>query len=232
MSGKSGTDHAIAASAKRQGGVISCGQLMALGCTRSDIDYRARTGRLHRIHRGVYAVGHQVLGLPGRRWAAVLAYAPDAGLSHAAAGAAYGLRRSNAAGLDVTVLGLGRRAQAGIRLHPRQAIAADEFTTLDGLPITTPARTLLDLSAGGLRGRRLAAAVDRAERLALLEFADLARLVERYAGRPGCPALREALAAYLGGDARSELEEVIGDVCAARGIPRPQENVVVLGRVR
>ena len=191
-----------------------------------------RVGRLHRIHRGVYAVGHVVLGIEGRRWAAVLASGPASALSHAAAAAALGFRRSSASEIDVTVVGTGRKPQPGIRLHRRKAIAADELTTLDGLPITTAARTLLDLAAGGLRGRRLGTALDRADQSGVLGFADLAILLERYAGRPGVPALREALEQYAGGDARSALEEIVGELCAAHGLPRPQENVVVLGKVR
>ena len=232
MYGKVGIDEAIAALAARQGGAISRKQLMALGCDRWEIDYRIRIGRLHRIHRGVFAVGHAVLGIEGRRWAAVLAYKPVSALSHAAAGAAFGFRRSNAAVLDVTVVGTGRKPQPGIRLHRRRAIAAGELTTLDGLPITTAARTLLDLSASGIRGRSLATAVDRAEQSGVLDFADLALLLDRYAGRSGVPALRDALDRYAGGDARSALEEIIGELCADHGLPRPQENVVVLGKVR
>ena len=191
-----------------------------------------KIGRLHAVHRGVYAVGHVVLGMEGRRWAAVLACEPGAALSHAAAAAAYGFRRSSASVLDVTVVGTGRKPQAGIRMHRRRAVAGDEITTLDGLPITTPARTLLDLAAGGLHGRRLGTALDRAEQSGVLAFADLAVLLDRYAGRRGAPALRDALARYAGGDARSELEEIIAELCADHGIPRPQENVVVLGKVR
>ena len=211
---------------------MSYKQLMALGCSRWEIDYRVRVGRLHRVRRGVYAVGHVVLGIEGRRWGAVLAYAPGAALSHAAAGAAWGFRRSNAALIDITVVGTGRKPQPGIRLHRRRSIAADELSLLDGLPITTPARTLLDLAASGLRRRSLAAAVDRAEQSGVLDFADLAVLLDRYAGRPGTPALREALDRYAGGDARSVLEEVIAELCVADGIQPPRENVVVLGRVR
>ncbi len=121
MYGKGGIDLAIADLARRQGGAISRKQLMALGCNRAAIDYRVRIGRLHPIHRGVYAVGHVVLGIEGRRWGAVLAYGPVSALSHAAAGAAFGFRRSNAAMLDVTVVGTGRRPQPGIRLHRRKA---------------------------------------------------------------------------------------------------------------
>lgn len=232
MYGKGGIDQAIAELARRQGGAISRKQLMALGCNRAAIDYRVRIGRLHVVHRGVYAVGHVVLGIEGRRWAAVLAYAPTSALSHAAAAAAFAFRRSNAAVLDVTVVGTGHKVRPGIRLHARKAVPADELTTLHGLPITTPARTLLDLAAGGLRGRPLATAIDRAEQSGVLDFADLAHLLDRYAGRPGTPAVREALARYAGGDARSALEEIIGALCVEHGIPRPQENVVVLGKVR
>ena len=232
MHGKGGIDAAIAEIAARQGGAISRKQLLALGCDRWQIDYRMKIGRLHAVHRGVYAVGHVVLGVAGRRWAAVLAYEPVSALSHAASGAAFGLRRSNAAVVDVTVIGTGRRPQPGIRLHRRKSIPADELTTLDGLPITTPARTLLDLAATGVRGRSLATALDRAEHLGVLDFADLAVLLDRYAGRPGTPALREALDRYAGGDARSALEEIVGELCSDHAIPRPQENVVVLGKVR
>ncbi|MET0686911.1 MAG: type IV toxin-antitoxin system AbiEi family antitoxin domain-containing protein [Solirubrobacteraceae bacterium] len=232
MYGKGGIDAAIAELARRQGGAISRKQLMALGCNRAAIDYRVRIGRLHVIHRGVYAVGHVVLGIEGRRWAAVLACEPGAALSHAAAAAALGFRRSSASVLDVTVVGTGRKPQAGIRMHRRRAVAADEITTLDGLPITTPARTLLDLAASGVRGRPLGTALDRADQSGILDFTDLAILLDRYAGRPGTPALREALGKYAGGDARSELEEIIAELCADHGIPRPQENVAVLGQVR
>ena len=74
MSEQSGIDHAIAEIARRQGGVISYKQLIALGCERWQIHHRVKCGRLHRLHRGVYAVGHRVVGVAGRRWAAVLAY--------------------------------------------------------------------------------------------------------------------------------------------------------------
>jgi hypothetical protein len=102
----------------------------------------------------------------------------------------------------------------------------------DGLPITTPARTLLDLAAGGLRGRFLEAAVDAAERKRLIDFADLRELLARYPGRPGTPSLKAVLARYRGGDTRSELENIVAELCDAHDLPRPLENCVIEGKVR
>ena len=167
----------------------------------------------------------------GRRWAAVLACGP-AVLSHRHAGAGWELRRTRATIIDVTVRATGRANRPGIRIHWRPSMPADEVTTLDGLPITTPARTLLDLAAGGLRGRHLEAAVDAAERKRLLDFADLHELLERYPGRPGTPSLKAVLERYRGGDTRSELESIVAELCDAHGLPRPLENCLIEGKVR
>jgi hypothetical protein len=226
------TDQAIAVIANRQGGVIARRQLVTLGLSASAIDRRVRSGRLHLVHRGVYAVGHQVLGAVGRRWAAVLACGARAVLSHAAAAAAFDMRRSAAGAIDVTVVATGRAKHAGIRLHWRRALPTDEVTALDGLPITTPARTLLDLAATGLRDRRLEAAVDSAERRRLLDFADIRELLARYPGRPGTPSLKAVLARYQPGDTRSELEEIVVELCDAHGLPRPVDNCSIEGKVR
>ena len=107
------------------------------------------------------------------------------------------------------------------------------MTSLDGLPITTPPRTLIDLAASGLRDRALADALDRAERLRLIDFAELHGLLARYPRRPGTRSLKAQLARYRGAiDARSELERLVYELCDARGLPRPQVNTVIEGRVR
>jgi very-short-patch-repair endonuclease len=226
------TDYAIAAIAGRQGGVVARRQLNALGLSASAIDRRLRSGLLHPLYRGVYAVGHRVLGVTGRRWAAVLACGDDAFLADVSAAAAFDLRQSASRSIHVLVGRNGRVQQPGIRLHWRRSIPRDEVTTLDGLPITTPARTLLDLAAGGLRGRKLEAAVDAAERKRLLDFADLHELLARYNGRPGTPSLRAVLARYRAGDTRSELEEIVVELCDRFDLPRPLENCVIEGKVR
>ena len=226
------THHEIAAIAGRQGGVIARGQLGALGLSASAIDRMLRGGRLHLLHRGVYSVGHRVVGVDGRRWAAVLACGPGAVLSHATAAAAWDIRPSAAGRIDVTVVATGRLKRAGIRLHWRRWIPPDEITELAGLPITTPARALLDLAATGLRGRPLEAALDHAERRRLLDFAALQRVLARYPTRPGSPSLKAQLARYSPADTLSVLEELVLELCDAHGLPRPHVNCVIEGKVR
>jgi hypothetical protein len=226
-------DHRVAALAGGQGGVVAHRQLAALGLTASAIDRRIRAGRLHPIHRGVYAVGHRAVAVVGMRWAAVLAVGDGAVVSHATAGAAYDLRRSSSTVIHITVPGrAGRKRRPGIRVHRPESLVADEVTTIDGLPITTPARTLLDLAASGLRDRPLEAALDSAERRRLLDFAELHELLARYPGRPGSPSLKAVLSRYSPVDTRSELEDLVVELCDAHDLPRPLGNCVIEGKVR
>ena len=159
--------------------------------------------------------------------------APDGVLSHTSAGVAWELVRSNAVTIHVTVGLSGRRARAGIRLHRSRSLPQDELTELGGLPITTPARTLLDLAEAGWRGRRLEAALDRAEESGLIDFAELHRLLAHHQGRPGTRSLNAQLSRYGGPvDTRSHLERLVYHLCGDRGLPTPLVNTVVEGRVR
>src|ERR687897_1537570 len=98
----------LAVLAAKQGGVVARRQLLALGFTKAEIDIRVTDGRLHVLHRGVYAVGHRAIGVAGRRWAAVLACGDGAVLSHASAAAAWRMRPSSATIIDVSVNRGGR----------------------------------------------------------------------------------------------------------------------------
>jgi hypothetical protein len=223
---------AIAALAERQGGVVGYGQLTRLGLSRPGIGRRVGSGQLHIVHRGVYAVGHRVLGRDGRWWAALLAAGPYAVLSHTSAAAAWDLVRSDGGTVHVTVPGhSGRGRRSGVRVHRTMVLRADDSTTRDGMPITTPLRTVIDLAAEGLRGRRLEAALDRAELLRLLDFADLQRRLEDRRGRPGSRALLTTLSLYTAGMfvTRSELEEAFLSLCDEHGLPRPNVNCVIDG---
>ena len=214
--------------------MIGHSQLRALGLGPTSIQRRVRAGRLHAEYRGVFAVGHRKRGAAALWWAAVLAYRPDGVLSHAAAAAAWDLRRAAARTVDITVRLGGRAQRPGIRLHRSRVLNPDEVTDLDGLPITTPARTLLDLAATGLRGRPLEAALDRAELLRLLDFAELHRLLARHAKRRGSPALSATLSRYTAGtvETRSVLEELVLELCDDHGLPRPKVNCSIEGNVR
>jgi hypothetical protein len=120
---------AIAALARVQHGVVATRQLACLGLSRRAVSHRAAAGRLHRVHGGVYAVGHPLLGREGRWTAAVLAAGPGAALSHAAAAALWEVRPSSATKTDVTVPTAGGRATIGtIRIHRAPALLPDEVT--------------------------------------------------------------------------------------------------------
>ncbi len=219
--------------AERQGGVVERSQLRALGLGDDAIDRRLATGRLHPLYRGVYAVGHRRIGPEGLLWAAVLAYRPDAIVSHVSAAATWDMLRSSTRTVDITIGLGGRKPQRGIRLHRTRALADDEITTLRGLPITTPARTLLDLAATRLPRKQLETALDRAELIHRLDFTELHQLLERYPTRPGTPSLRAQLDRYRGPtDVRSELERLIHQLCDDHDLPRPQPNTSIEGRER
>ncbi|MEA2289197.1 MAG: hypothetical protein QOD55_1194 [Solirubrobacteraceae bacterium] len=220
----------MAALAARQHGVVARGQLRALGLKGTAIAHRVRAGRLHRVHRGVYAVGHPVLGAHGRWMAAVLACGPTAALSHASAAALWEIRASAGSKIDVTVRTAGGRDRAGLRIHRTPSLSPDETTVLHGIPVTTPARTLLDLAAT-LPRRRLERALDQADVLRLLDGQSLDAVVRAHAGRAGTARLTTTLDRHHPGTTltRSELEERMLALCRAGALPRPAVNAHVDG---
>src|SRR3954470_16877965 len=110
-------DRAIAALAARQYGVVTRAQLRAIGLGDTAVSKRAAAGRLHRVHRGVYAVGHRVLPARGAWMAATLACGDGAVLSHTTAAALWELRATDGAVVDVTVPSAGARRRPGLRIH-------------------------------------------------------------------------------------------------------------------
>jgi very-short-patch-repair endonuclease len=230
MCGQSAPDQRIAALASRQQGVVSHGQLLALGLPATAINRRLLVGRLQPIHRGVYAVGHRALA-PNARWlAAVLACGPGAVLSHVSAAALWGVRPTSSSRTDVTIASrAGRRQRAGIRVHRVRELRDDERTEVAAIPTTTVARTLLDL-ASVVAGPALARAVERAEILELFDLTAIEILLERHRGRRGTRALSTAVAdAAAAPLTRSDLERRMVALCSAHGIPRPRTNREVLG---
>jgi hypothetical protein len=187
-----GVEAGLAALAGRQYGVVTRDQLRRLGIGDTGIRARLRTQRLHRLHRGVYAVGHCALPSKAHWMAAVLACGDGAVLSHTAAAAHLQIRESSASRVDVTVPGLGgRRTRAGIRIHRSGRLTQEDVTVHEGIQVTTVARTLLDL-ADVLNGQALKRAIDEAEYLRVLDMTALIAAVDRNPGRSGAKLLEAA----------------------------------------
>jgi very-short-patch-repair endonuclease len=221
MRGKPAPDLVIATLADAQHGVVGRTQLLEHGLSGDDVDRRMRARRLRRLHQGVYAVGHRVLTVEGRWMAAVLAGGDGAALSHASAAAAWELRRQVGGMIDVAVpTRAGRNSRAGIRLHRSGTLRIRDVTVHRGLPITTPARTIIDL-ARTLNGRALEAVIDCADQRGLVNFDDL---------RTANPAsLKAVLSNYRPAPTRSELEEAFLRLCDDHGIERPETNARIEG---
>jgi len=214
-------DRHLAALVAPRGGVVARSELLDLGLTRGGIDSRVREGRLHPIFRGVHAVGHPLLTRRGWEHAALLAAGPEAVLSHNSAGALWYLRRSER--LEVTVSG-SRRSVKGLRIH-RSVLPPSHVTLRDGLPVTTVARTLLDL-AEVLDRPRLDRVWEAADRLQLLDVRAVEQVLADWPGRRGLKPLAALLAHQCAGaaDTRSDLERAFLAVCAAHGLPAPAMN--------
>src|SRR3954452_2462537 len=224
-------DHRIAELAASQFGVVDRGQLRALGLSDGAIAHRVRVRRLHGVRRGVYAVGHPLLGAHGRWLAAVLACGPGAVLSHASAAALWELRPSDAVSVDVTVRGPSRRRGLHLRVHRARGLGADETTTESGIPVTTPARTILDLAAMLPTDRALERVLDRAEVVRATDVNALVAIADARTGHRAAARLRRVLADHTPGTTltRSALEERMLALCRERGLPQPRVNDSVAG---
>lgn len=137
---------AVARIAARQHGVLSFAQLRTAGIDKSGVLRRVRSGRLHRVHRGVYAVGHVGLSPEGRWMAAVLACGEGAALSHKSAACLWGFLTWTGGRVDVSVpTHGGRETRAGIRIHRHRSMGRGSVIGRKRIPVTTPAQTVADL---------------------------------------------------------------------------------------
>jgi very-short-patch-repair endonuclease len=215
--------------AASQHGVVTWAQLLEAGLPRKMVRVRAGRGTLLRLHRGVYAVGHRQLRREGHWLAAVLAV-PGGVLSHRDAAGLHGLRPANHVRTDVTTT---RRAKTtpGIAIHRTQVLDADDVTTVEGIPVTTVARTLVDL-ANVVPTDQLAKAMRTADELRTLDVRAVHDVLSRTAGRrgPGHQATRAALAefeALATTLTRSSLEVSFQRLVQRTHLPKPQTNVFI-----
>ncbi len=223
-------DRAIDELAVRQHGVVARRQLLAAGLSAHTVDNRVKRGRLRAIHPGVYRVGPVPVPLQ-REMAAVLAGGDGAVLTGPSAGVVWGILPAarRPAEVEISVRDGFRGRVAGVRVRRVPTLRDDEVTERRGIPVTTPARTLLDL-AGALAPRALEQALAAAEREELAELTDVAQLLERHPRRRGAASLRAILSRELGpAFTRSPLEERFLALVRSAGLPAPQVNAGVAG---
>jgi very-short-patch-repair endonuclease len=208
MRKESGPESLVAATAGRQHGAISIAQLHEAGLSDAAVMRRTRAGRLHKLHRGVYAVGH-VAPSTERRWmAAVLALGGGAVLSHRSAAALWELLPSQDGPVDLSLPSRnGRRRRPGIRIHRPLSLESTETTHRRWIPVTTPARTLADLRTT-VTARELRRAIRQADVFGLPTGSSI-----------------------LSDRTRSELELKFLELCRRHGLPKPSVNLRVGGLI-
>jgi very-short-patch-repair endonuclease len=214
----------LAEIAGRQHGVVSRNQVEELGLSGNTVDRWRREGGLHRIHPGVYAVGHDAITVRGRWMAAVLASGPGAVLSHRSATALWGIWGSGAGEAHVTV-SRHARSHRSIRRH-FGALPSDEVTDRDGIPVTSAARAVLDLATD--KGEAAAeSALRELEYLGIYGPLSIPALLARHPHHHGATIVARCLQRLEddpGGRVRSPLEELFLPFLDAHHLPRPRLN--------
>jgi len=203
---RANADRALARVAARQHGVVSAAQLAEAGIPDYTVSRRVRAGCLHRLHRGVYAVGHTKLSFEGRCMAAVLALGDQAVVSHQSAAALWGMLKPTDGAIHVTLPGDGgRRRRRGIWIHRSHSLIAGVTTRRRAIALTKPPRTLRDLHRS-VPDETYRSAVRRALDLRLISSAQLRSEDEL---------------------TRSELERLMLRLCRRHRLPQPEVNAHV-----
>jgi very-short-patch-repair endonuclease len=207
--------------------VVTRGQLLAFGLTTEAIKHRLAAGRLHRLHRGVYAVGRPEVGQRGRWMAAALCCGPEAALSHRSAASLWGFWL-RPAGIDVTIPRGSLRRRPGIRVHRRVGFGPEHRRVVDGIPVTDPVSTLIDL-ATCTGADQLDRAVNDADRLDLIDPEALRSALDSMPPLPGVGRLRSLLDTHTFAPTDSVLERRFLQLAKGAGLPRPKTRARING---
>ena len=218
-------DKVIAALAARQWGYVTHEQLVAIGLGRRAIQSRIATGRLIPVHRGIYAVGHVPVGPVPRAFAAVLACGDKAVLSHGSAATLWGFNKYWDTPLEVTVP--SPRTRPGIEIHRSRTLTWRDRTRQLGVPVTTPARTVLD-NAPRLTDRRLTRVINDARHAGYLHLDALADVLDRNPHHSGTKRLRPFVN-HRRNPTRSPLEDDFIAFARRYGLPLPATNTRLFG---
>ena len=213
--------------ARAQHGVVAREQLMERGLTAKAIAHRVRSERLHRLGRGVYAVGRPEVGQYGRWMAAVLSCGSEALRSHRSAAALWGIAKSSPEiEIEVVIPGELRRRRPGIHLRRRVDLSAEHRREVSGIPVTDPVSTLVDLASCVVEWQ-VEKAINDADRLGLVDPEVLRAEVKGLLPRPGMACLRR----LLGCDALTDtgLERKFLGIVREAGLPLPKTQEWVNG---
>jgi predicted transcriptional regulator of viral defense system/very-short-patch-repair endonuclease len=225
-------DARLAGIAGRQHGVVTHRQLAAIGISGSALTRRVARGQLQRLYRGVFAVGHTQRTRETRWIAAVMACGPGAVLSHLDAAALWKIYESRGPNVHVTAAGRAGRNLPGIQAHRARTLDPADVTTHHRIPVTTVARTLIDLT-DLLPADRILRAMREAEYLQLLRPDTLNAAVQRATGRRRLKELSEATSRHTPGQiVRGELEHLFLELAHEGGFRDPETNVRIRTRRR
>jgi very-short-patch-repair endonuclease len=207
---------------RSQYGAISHEQLAARDYSNHAIQHRLDTGRLHQVHRGVYAVGRPELTQHGEWMAAVQACGEGAVLTHESAAQLWEIRKPprKSADIHISIPLCRRSSHDGIVSHRRSALTATDITTHHDIPTTTPTATLIDLAAT-TNERRLERDINEACNRDLTDPDSLADAVQGTAPRPGRKAIRKLLAKHAFALTDSELERMFLRITRKAKLPHP-----------
>jgi very-short-patch-repair endonuclease len=221
-------DRELAEWASERDGVASRKELLGLGFGRGAIRSHLANGQLHVIHHGVYAVGHRAISRRGYLRAALLACGEKSVLSHRTAADLWGISPTSSRLIEITGP-TRRRGHQGLRycqsrLHP------DDIAEVEGFPVTSIARTLLDL-AGIVHRGRVERALERAVRLRLFDLTKTRETIERNRGKKGCKLLTSVIASFdpATTDTRSGKERQFLRLIRNHKLPKPLLNTMVEG---
>jgi very-short-patch-repair endonuclease len=208
--------------------VVTRAQLRDLDLTAHGIDHRIAGGRLHRLHRGVFAVGRPKVDRLGEWMAAVLAAGSEALLSHESAGELWGIRGRKPVRIELSVPATTSRAVGGLAVHRRRSLRPCDRSTHLGIPVTSPIRTLADL-ASCVPLSQLEAAVNEADKRNLVDPERLRSALDKMQRQPGAAVLRQLLDRWTFRLTDSELERRFLRLVRASELSMPETGHVLHG---